>query len=81
MKKAVVGKKVKSIGKAAFSGCKKLRSVTLKTAKLTSGKVGSGAFKGIHAKAVVKVPKSKYKSYKTMLKKKGLPSKVKVKKS
>lgn len=81
LKKAVVGKKVKSIGKAAFSGCKKLRSVTLKTAKLTSGKVGSGAFKGIHAKAVVKVPKSKYKSYKTMLKKKGLPSKVKVKKS
>lgn len=81
LKKAVIGKNVKSIGKKAFGGCKKLKSITVKTGKLKSNKVGAGAFKGIHAKAVVKVPKSRYKVYRTLLKKKGLPSGAKVKKS
>lgn len=72
--------KVKKIGKSAFYGCKKLKNVTIKTTKLTDKKVGSKAFKGIHSKATIKVPKTKVKSYTSMLKKKGIGKGVKVKK-
>ena len=71
---------MKTIGESAFSGCKKLKNITIKTKKLTTKKVGSKAFKGIHKKAVIKVPKSKLKAYKTMLKKRGIGKSVKVKK-
>lgn len=81
LKKVVIGKKVKSIGKQAFYGCKKLKSIVIKTAKLKNNKVGAGAFKGTHARAVVKVPKKQYTLYRTILKKKGLSSRAKVKKS
>lgn len=39
--------RVTTIGKNAFYGDKKLASITFKTTKLTSSKVGSNAFKGI----------------------------------
>ncbi|MDE5779300.1 MAG: leucine-rich repeat protein [Lachnospiraceae bacterium] len=78
--KITIPAKVSRIGKQAFYGCKKLKTITIKTKKLTSKKVGSKAFKGIHSKATVKVPKSKLKIYKQMLKAKGIGSKVKVKK-
>ena len=71
---------MKKIGKSAFYGCKKLKNVTIKTTKLTDKKVGSKAFKGIHSKATIKVPKTKVKSYTSMLKKKGIGKGVKVKK-
>lgn len=67
--------KVKKIGKSTFYGCKKMKSVTIKTTKLKTKYVGSKAFKGIHAKAVVKVPSNKRKAYKKLLKSKGISGK------
>ena len=78
--KITIPSKVKKIGKQAFYGCKKLKSITIKTTKLTSKNVGSKAFKGIYAKATIKVPKSKVTSYKKILKAKGVGSKAKIKK-
>lgn len=78
--KITIPSKVSKIGKSAFYGCKKLKTITIKTTKLTDKKVGSKAFKGIHSKAVIKVPKSKLKVYKKMLKKKGIGKGVRVKK-
>lgn len=78
--KITIPAKVNKIGKEAFYGCKKLKTVTIKTKKLTSKNVGSKAFKGIHSRAVIKVPKSRLASYKKILKAKGIGSKVKVKK-
>jgi hypothetical protein len=77
--KLTIGSNVSSIGKNAFYGCKKLKTITIKTKKLTSAKVGSNAFKGIYSKATVKVPKKKLNVYKKFLKKKGIGKNVKVK--
>ena len=74
--KITIPSKVKKIGKQAFYGCKKLKSITIKTTKLTSKNVGSSAFKGIYAKATIKVPKSKLAAYKKLFKSKGVSSKV-----
>ena len=75
-----IGKNVKKIGKNAFTGCKKLKSIIIKTKKLTTKTVKKGAFNGISKKVVVKVPKSKYKTYKKLLPAKGLKKAVKIKK-
>ncbi len=72
--------KVTKIGKSAFYGCKKLKKITIKTKKLTKKTVGSEAFKGVYSKVSVKVPSSKLKSYKALLKSKGLSKKAKIKK-
>lgn len=76
-----IGKYVTKIGANAFYGCKKLKTISIKSTKLKS--VGKGAFKGIVKNVAVKVPKAKLASYKKLLKKKttGLPSKAKIKKS
>ena len=71
LKKAVIGKNVTTIGKQAFANDKKLKNIHVKTAALAT--VGSKAFKGIHAKAVIKTPGKKKKKYEKLLKKKGLP--------
>lgn len=63
---------VSSIGRQAFYGCKNLKAVTIKTGKLTASKVGEEVFKGIHPRAVIKLPKNKFNAYKKMLKKKGV---------
>ncbi|MGN0152927.1 MAG: leucine-rich repeat protein, partial [Lachnospiraceae bacterium] len=55
---------VTKIGKEAFSGCKNLSSITIKSTKLTS--VGSNAFKGINKKAMIKVPKKQLGKYKKL---------------
>lgn len=80
LKKVTIGNNITSIGKKAFYGCKKLKKITIKTTKLTASKVGSQAFKGTAAKAVVKVPAKKVKAYKKMLLKKGVGKKAKIKK-
>ena len=69
--KLIIGKNVKTIGKKAFYGCKKLKSIIIKSKKLKMSKVGAKAFGKINKKCVAKVPKDKYKQYKKMLKKKG----------
>lgn len=71
-----IGVNVKKIGANAFNGCKKLKKITIKSAKLTS--VGKNAFKGIHKKAIIKVPKAKVKVYKKLLKGKGQSKTVKI---
>ena len=67
----MIGKNVTTIGKQAFANDKKLKNIHVKTAALAT--VGSKAFKGIHAKAVIKTPGKKKKKYEKLLKKKGLP--------
>lgn len=70
--KVIIGKNVKKIGNRVFSGCKKLKKVTVKTTKLTESTVGSNAFLGISSGVVVKVPESKVKAYRKLFKKKGI---------
>lgn len=70
--------KVTSIQAKAFSGCKKLKKITVKSKTIT--KVGKNAFKNIHKKCVIKVPSSKLKKYKKLMKKKGQAKTVKIKK-
>lgn len=72
--------KVSKIGKSTFEKCKKLNTVTIKSKKLAAKKVGAKAFKGIKSTATVKVPKKKYKTYKSMLQKKGVSKKARFKK-
>ena len=76
--KVTIPSKVSKIGKKAFYQCKKLKSISIKTKKLASKNVGSKAFQGIYAKAAIKVPKSKLKAYKKLLKARGVSSKAKI---
>lgn len=80
LKTVTIGVNVRSVGKQAFKNCKKLTKITIRSSKLTKGKVGAGAFKGIAKKATIKVPKKKLKAYKKFLRKKGAGKKVKIKK-
>ena len=73
----VIGKNVKKIGRNAFRSCPKLKSITIRTTKLTTKRVGSNAFKGIYKKAVVKCPKAKKAAYKKILLKRGMAKTVK----
>lgn len=77
--KVVIPSSVRSIGKQAFSGCKNLKSIMIKTTYLTKKSVGAKAFKGIHAKATIKVPKKQKKAYQKFLKTKGIGKGVKIK--
>ena len=82
LKKVTIGKNIKKIGKNAFYGCMNLKTIIIKTTKLTKKTVGANAFKGIHKKAVAKVPKKKLSLYKKILKAKGMKGKKqKIKKS
>ena len=76
LKQVTVGKNVAKIGANAFSGDKSLKKLTIKSAKLK--KVGKKAFKGIHAKCRIKVPKKKLTAYKRLLKGKGQKAGVKI---
>ncbi len=80
LKKVTIGKNIATIGTKAFYGCRNLKTIKIKTTNLKLGKVGKKAFKGIHAKAMIKVPKKKYKSYRTILKKRGVGKKAIIKK-
>ena len=71
-----IGTNVRSIGKEAFSGAKKLKTITVKSKVIT--KVGKNAFKNIYKRAKIKVPKVKLKAYQKLFKKKGQSSKVKI---
>lgn len=74
-----IGKNIVSIGKNAFYGCKKLKTITIRSKKLTSKTVSKNAFKGLTRITTIKVPRKEFTAYKKLLKKKGLSSKVKVK--
>ncbi len=78
--KIIIGKNIKKIGKNAFNGCKNLKYIVINTSKLTEKMVGKNAFKGINSKVTVKVPGSKVKAYKKIIKSKGAGKNIKVKK-
>ena len=78
LSKITIPSKVTKIGKQAFYGCKGLKSITIKTTKLKSSKLGSKAFTGTPGNVKVKVPKSKVKTYTSMLKKKGISKNAKI---
>ncbi len=70
--KVTIGKNVTKIGKNAFNGCKKLKTINIsKATQLTKKGIGSACFKGIDSKAIFKCPKKNVKDYKTWLIKTG----------
>lgn len=62
--KAVIGKNVLRIEAQAFQSCRKLKKISIRSKVLK--KVGKNAWKGIHAKARITVPKKKIAKYKKM---------------
>lgn len=77
LQKATIGKNVTTIGKKAFYGDKKLKSIVIKSKNLK--KVGASALKNISSKAVIKVPKGKKTAYTKLFKGKGQKKTVKIK--
>lgn len=73
--KLTIGKNVTSIGKNAFDGCKKLKTITIKASSITS--IGAKAFASVPKTAKASVPKAKKAAYKKLLKKGGYKGKVK----
>ncbi len=80
LKTVTIGKNVTAIGAKAFYGCKNIKTLIIKSKKLTTKKIGSKAFSKTPKKMTVKVPKNKFKAYKKMLIKRGVDKKVKFKK-
>lgn len=76
LRKVVIGKNVKTVGKSAFENCRKLERIVIKSTSLK--KIGKKAFRGISEKAKVQVPKKKRKAYTKMLRQAGLSKKVKI---
>lgn len=75
LKRVTIGKNVRVIGAKAFYGCTSLKQITVMTKKLKKGTVGNKAFAGIHARAKVKVPGSRFSSYRKIFRKRGLGGK------
>ena len=80
LKKVTIGKNVSKIGAGAFSGCKKLKNIKIASIQLNKKSIGKNVFKGIDKKAVIKVPRKKWKAYQSILKGKGQAKSVKIKK-
>ncbi len=71
--------KVTAISAKSLKGQSKLKKITIKSSTIKS--VGKEAIKGIHKKAVIKVPSKKLKAYKKLFSKKtGYKSSMKIKK-
>ena len=64
--------RVTGIGKNAFAGCRKVKTVKIQSMYLKKKNIGKNAFRGIPRKASVYVPLRKMKSYRKWLKKAGL---------
>lgn len=79
LKKIVIPSTVKKIGKQAFFNCKNLKNIVIKTKQLKNNVVGKKAFKGISAKAIIKVPKVKKTAYRKLLRKKGVSKSLLIK--
>lgn len=68
LKKVTIGAHIKKISNNAFFKCPALKTVTVKTMKLTKKTAGKKAFKGVNKKMVIKVPKKMKKAYVKMFK-------------
>lgn len=74
-KKIVIGKNIKEIDNYAFKGTKRVKTIVIKTNKLTRGSVKKHAFSGVGKKASVlrvKIPRKRRKLYTRMLRRRGL---------
>ena len=80
LKRVTIGSNIVSIGKNAFKNCKKLKEIFIQSSKLKLKNVGKDAFKGLNREVVITVPAKQYKSYKKLLRKRGIPVSVKIKK-
>ena len=79
IKSVTIGKNVKKIGNEAFSGCKNLKKITIKSSLLKN--IGKNAIKNINKKATIKVPKKQLSKYKKLFKSKtGYKKSMKIKK-
>lgn len=76
LKTVKLGTGVTTIGKYAMYKDAKLTTITISSQKLKT--VKTGALKGIYAKAKIKVPSAKLKTYTKLLKGKGQSAKVKI---
>ncbi len=74
-----IGKNVKKIGRKAFRGCPKLKTVTIHTEKLSGKAVASGAFSDIAENAEITCPAGKADAYRELLLKAGLSETATVK--
>ncbi len=79
LRKVELNENLMTIGKNAFKNCKRLKTITIKSTKLNKKNVKKGAFKGITAKTVIKVPKSRLAAYRKLFRSKGLSKKVRFK--
>lgn len=77
--KVVIPSNIITIGKNAFKGCSRLKTIQIKSTKLTNKSINKNAFKGVSKRVTIKVPKKKLKAYKKLFRKKGLSKKVKLK--
>lgn len=64
--------RVTGIGKNAFAGCRKVKTIKIQSMFLKKKNIGKNAFRGIPRKATVYVPPGKMKTYRKWLKKAGL---------
>ena len=80
LKKVTLPAKVSKVGKQAFDGCKSLKSINIQTKKLSAKAIGANAFRRTPAKATVKVPASKWKSYQALLVKRGIARRASIRK-
>lgn len=82
LKKITIPAKVTSIGKKAFYNCRNVTSIVIRTKKLKAKTVGSSAFTGAgsadYGKLTVETPKKSQKTYASLLVKRGLSKKAKI---
>lgn len=63
IKSVTIGANVKSIAAKAFNNCPKLKTVTIKSTKLTKKTASKKSFSKVNKKMVIKVPKKVKKTY------------------
>lgn len=63
IKSVTIGANVKSVAAKAFNNCPKLKTVTIKSTKLTKKTASKKSFNKVNKKMVIKVPKKVKKTY------------------
>ena len=66
--KVTIGTNIIKINSNAFFNCKNLKTVTIKSVRLTKKAANKKAFKNVHKKLVIRVPKKVKKIYKQIFK-------------